>query len=157
MRMVADIYWPQGSTQVPATPKKRTKKGRSRKGNLPRIWKGRQVLQPSQQSNARREARKRLRKIKRNLTRRPITKWKNGYPMLIRKENKMKRAVKSHRSVKKRKQRNQRQRQQDMPQEWSKEEHHSEKEILSGVLKTKSTINKTQTCRKRINIMTSLT
>ena len=59
--------------------RKRTRKGRIRKEKLPQIWKGRQGLQPQQQSNARQEFRKKLRKRKNTLARRPITLRENSY------------------------------------------------------------------------------
>ena len=93
MEMAAAIYWPQGSTQVPTTPAKSTRKSRTRKGKLTPIWKGQQEPHPLQQSNARREEMQRSVKIKRNLVIRPIALQPNGYDRTINRKNKMRRTV----------------------------------------------------------------
>ena len=108
MGMAAAIYCPRGSKQVPTTPQRRTRKGRTRKGKLPQSRKRQQGLQPPQQSNARREARKKSRKIKRNPAIFPTTLRENGYPTLTTKEKKMKLSVKLHQSINKLNKRRQR-------------------------------------------------
>ena len=155
MGMAAAIYWPQGYTQDPTTPEKRIMKGRIRKGKLPQIWKVQQVLKPMQQSNARRESRKNPRNRKHNLSRRPITLRGNGYPTLTTKEEKMKQAVKLHRSVNKRNQRGQQRETKRHAARTRKIISSQWMEIEIGVLKTKSTISYTHSCRKRTNMMTS--
>ena len=77
--------------------------GRIRKGKLLQRRKGRYRLQQTQQSKSGRQAGQRLMKNKQNLKRRLILLRQNSYPTMIRRENNIKWAVKSHRSVNKRK------------------------------------------------------
>ena len=153
MEMAGAIYWLRGSTQAPTTPEKCTRMRRILKEKLSRSWKRWLVLQPPQKSNARQEARKRFRQRKRNLTKHPITLRKNYSPTLIRKEKKNKRAVKLYRSAKKRKQRRQRCETKIHSARMMKIRALQWVEMPSGVIKTKTTISKTQLCRKRTNIM----
>ena len=94
MGMATAIYCPQGSTQDQMTPEEHTRKGRIWKGKHSRRRKRQQPLQKTQQLNVRRKARQRPTKNKRNLTRQLIALRQNGYPTLISKEMKVKRAGK---------------------------------------------------------------
>ena len=129
--------------------------GRSWNGKPLQIWKERQGLQPPQQSNKRREARERSSKKKRSLARWPISLRPNGYAKTINRENKMKQAVKLYQSIKKRKAEEKASRDNKANQNNDQNKSITVNGNENWCDQDKLTINKTQLCRKRTNIMTS--
>ena len=99
MGMAMDIYSPRGFTQARMTPEKCTRKRRRRREKISQRQKGQ--INNRKCINQIQDDRKDKILQRMNGTSQDNSSHygKNGYPTLIRKEKKMKRAVKSHRSV----------------------------------------------------------
>ena len=153
--MATAIYWPWDSKQARMMLETNAQKRIIQKRKHSQRRKVRQRLQQTQQSNTRWQSRQSSMRNKRNSTRQIITLLENGYPVLIRKENKMNRAVKFHQSVNKCKQRRYCRNMTIHAAIMIKRRASQWMEMECDVIKKKSTISKSQSWRKRIYIMRS--